>query len=104
MGVPKSIYIEAFCWPTEDINKVIEALSLLYDSKFSMSRVRGQFGEKIVVLRARITNPSQVKEVYRRLRPVLGEIKESAMVMINKQKLLEGRIVRGKGVKVKVNI
>ncbi|WP_306058291.1 RNA-binding protein [Natronococcus wangiae] len=110
--------LRAFCYATEDEKRVEEALRTLLPEEFEIERVEseGHYGDRILVLSARVENADDVRHVLSRLADLesldtlLGELDDRVtentelFLRLDKQAAFEGEIRLGNGITFRAKV
>jgi RNA binding exosome subunit len=118
-GVPLHyVDLRAFCYATEDDKRVEDALRTFLPEEFPVERTEteGHFGDRIVVLSARVENADDVRVVL----DALGELEDldrvrdqldqrvddncSLFMRLDKQAAFEGRVELGDGITLRAKV
>lgn len=77
------IDLRAFCYVTEDEKRVEDALSLFLPEEFELDRVEseGHYGDRILVLSARVENADGVRSVL----DTLGDLADEELKRVERQ-------------------
>lgn len=110
--------LRAFCYATEDEKRVEEALRTFLPEEFEIERVEseGHYGDRILVLSARVENADDVRHVLSRLSDLeslddlLAELDDRVtentelFLRLDKQAAFEGDIRLGDGITFRAKV
>lgn len=110
--------LRAFCYATEDERRVEDALRTLLPEEFPIERAEteGHFGDRILILSARVENADGIRHVLERLAElpefdrIQAELDERVtedcefFLRLDKQAASRGRVELGEGITVRAKI
>lgn len=110
--------LRAFCYATEDEKRVEDALRTLLPEEFPLERAEteGHFGDRILVLSARVENADDVRVVLNRLSglPAFDRLDSELderitddcefFLRLDKQEAYRGRVELGDGITVRAKV
>jgi RNA binding exosome subunit len=110
--------VRAFCYETEDEQRVADALGLLLpeDVELERAETEGHHGDRIVVLSARVENADEVRTVLAALResPDLDRVRTelderidddcSLFLHLDKQAAARGAVRLGEGIALRAKV
>jgi RNA binding exosome subunit len=110
--------LRAFCYATEDEHRVEDALRSLLPEEFPVERAdtEGYFGDRILVLSARVENADEIRHVLGRLAElpefdrIRAELDERVtedcefFLRLDKQAAYRGRVELGDGITVRSKV
>ena len=110
--------LRAFCYATEDDKRVEEALQTFLPDEFPIERAKseGHFGDRILILSARVENANGVRHVLDRLAelPEFDRIREELdqrvtencefFLRLDKQAACRGRVELGDGITLRAKV
>ena len=110
--------LRTFCYATEDEKRVESAIRTFLPEEFPIERAtsEGHYGDRIVVLSARVENADDVREVFSRVATLddidavkaeLGDRVDddcSFFLTFDKQAAFGGEVVRGDGITLRAKI
>lgn len=110
--------LRAFCYATEDVERVEEALRLFLPEDVDLQRAEteGHHGDRILVVSTRVENADDVRHVLRRLadlddlETVLDELDQrvdencSLFVRLDKQAAYDRRVELGEGISLRAKV
>jgi RNA binding exosome subunit len=105
-----SARLEAFCFPTEEPEKVLLALKALTSIKPVKRSAETNFGSKMSVFTVKTQKEQQIKKTTQKMSglglnlPSMVTDEGFLTVMLDKQKAFQGEIKRGKGIKFCVRL
>lgn len=119
MSVPfHYVELRAFCYATEDENRVESALRSILPDDIELTRAEteGHHGDRILVLSTRLENADDVRHVLSKLaecenlQRVIDELDErvdencSFFVHLDKQAAYDGRVELGEGISLRAKV
>ena len=110
--------LRAFCYATEDEKRVEDALRTFLPEEFPIERAEteGHFGDRILILSARVENADGIRHVLGRLTelPEFGRIRDETdervtencefFLRFNKQSAYRGRVELGEGITFRAKV
>jgi len=110
--------LRTFCYATEDVKRVEEALRTFLPEEYPIERAEseGHYGDRIVVLSARVENADQVRHVLSQvaslddIEAVKTELDDriddncSFFLTFDKQAAFRGEVARGDGITLRAKV